>query len=321
MGKQKNEIPIRVGISSCLTGLEVRYDGGHKRDRYLTDVLADYFEFVTVCPEVEAGMGVPRESVRLIGDPEAPRMVGNKTGEDWTVRMRAYTAKRTGELASGQLSGFIFKKDSPSCGMERVKIYSETGMAVRKARGLWGAAVLKMNPLLPVEEEGRLNDLPLRDNFIVRVFAYNRLLNLFNGAYARGEVVDFHARHKYLLLSHSPKHYKLLGQLVADIKKYSPTQLRNEYTTLFMEALQLRATVKKNVNVLLHVLGYLKTYLDTREKTDILKVIEDYHRKLVPLIVPITLLRHYINKFEIEYIQNQYYLQPHPKELMLRNHV
>ena len=321
MSKQSNAIPIKVGISSCLLGKKVRYDSGHKRDRYLTDILADYFEFVLVCPEVEVGMGVPRESVRLIGNPESPRIVGNKTGEDWTDRMQTLMNKRTHELDKKQLSGFILKKDSPSCGMERVKIYSDKGMAVRKARGLWGAAVLAMNPLLPVEEEGRLNDLPIRDNFIVRVFAYNRVLNLFHDNYTRGAVVEFHSRHKYLLLSHSPKHYKLLGQLVADIKKYTPAQMRDQYSALFMEALKLRATVKKNVNVLQHILGYLKKHLDAREKADILKVINDYHRELVPLIVPITLLRHYINKFEIEYIQNQYYLQPHPKELMLRNHV
>jgi len=180
---------------------------------------------------------------------------------------------------------------------------------------------MDMNPLLPVEEEGRLNYLPLRDNFIVRVFAYNRLLNLFQGNYSRGELVRFHSAHKYLLLSHSPKHYKLLGQLVADIKKCTPAQMRDQYRTHFMEALKLRATVKKNVNVLQHILGCLKKHLDTKEKEDILRIIKDYHQELVPLIVPITLLRHYIDKFEIEHIQNQYYLQPHPKELMLRNHV
>ena len=321
MAKEKTNIPIRVGVSSCLLGQQVRFDGGHKRDRYLTDILADYFQFVQVCPEVEVGMGVPRESVRLMGEPEKPSMIGNKTGQDWTGRMLAYARKRTKEISREFLSGFIFKKDSPSCGMERVKIYSNKGMAVRKARGMWGRAVLEMNPLLPVEEEGRLNDLPLRDNFVVRVFAYNRLLNLFHGTYSRGELVRFHSEHKYLLLSHSPNHYKLLGKLVADIKNYTPAQMRDQYRKHFMEALMLRATVKKNVNVLQHIMGYLKKHLDAKEKADIMRVITDYHQELVPLIVPLTLVRHYIDKFEIEYIQNQYYIQPHPKELMLRNHV
>jgi uncharacterized protein YbgA (DUF1722 family)/uncharacterized protein YbbK (DUF523 family) len=317
----RNEVPIKVGISACLLGEQVRYDGGHKRDRYITDVLANYFKFVMVCPEVEVGMGVPRESVRLTGTAEHTRMVGSKTGKDWTEKVTAFNRQRADLLSSENLSGYILKKDSPSCGMERVKVYNEKGMAQKNAVGMWGSALMKRFPLLPVEEEGRLNDARLRDNFIVRVFAYNRLQNLFNGKYSRGKMVEFHTIHKLLMMAHSPKHYGLLGKLVADVKKYTPAQMRDEYSLLFMEGLKVKTTAKKNVNVLYHIMGYLKKHLEPADKQDIIRVIEDYHKELTPLIVPITLLKHYIAKYNIEYIRDQIYLNPHPKELMLRNHV
>lgn len=312
---------IRVGVSSCLLGRKVRFDGGHKHDRYLTDILGAYFKFVPVCPELEIDMGVPREAVRLEGYPEAPRMVGNKSGREWTERMNNYARDRVQRSDIMDLSGYILKKSSPSCGMERVKVYVKPGTVVKTGIGLYARALLEAHPHLPIEEEGRLNDDRLRDNFIVRVFAYHRLQQLFRGRFNRGAVVAFHAAHKYLLLAHSPTHYKQLGQLVADVKKYSPSEFRDRYTVLFMEGLSVLSTSKKNVNVLQHILGFLKAHLTADEKRDILGVIEDYHRELVPLIVPITLLKHYLNKFNVEYIKDQVYLNPHPKELMLRNHV
>jgi uncharacterized protein YbgA (DUF1722 family)/uncharacterized protein YbbK (DUF523 family) len=316
-----NEIQIKVGISACLLGQKVRFDAGHKKDRYLTDILGKYFKFVAVCPELEVGMGVPREAVRLIGTVEAPRMVGNKTGQDWTDRISKYNHKRVRELVVERLSGYVLKKDSPSCGMERVKLYSEKGMAERIARGMYAQALMDQYPLLPVEEEGRLNDARLRENFIVRVFAYHRLQNLFNGRYSRGALVKFHTVHKYLLLAHSPKYYGELGQLVARVNQYTPSQIRDKYCALFMECLKVKTTARKNVNVLHHILGFLKTNLASEDKQDIIRVIEDYRNELVPLIVPITLVRHYVMKHDVEYIKDQIYLNPHPKELMLRNHV
>jgi len=315
------EAPIMVGVSSCLLGRKVRFDGGHKHDRYLSDTLGVYFKFVPVCPELEIDMGVPREAVRLEEDPEAPRMVGNKTGYDWTDRMNNYARTRVQKPDILELSGYILKKSSPSCGMERVKVYVKPGTVVKNGVGLYGRALLEAHPHLPVEEEGRLNDDRLRDNFIVRVFAYHRLQQLFKAGLNRGAVVAFHASHKYLLLAHSPKHYKQLGPLVAAVKKYSPSEFRDQYMALFMEGLSVLATPKKNVNVLQHILGFLKSHLTPEEKKDIIGVIEDYHQELVPLIVPITLIKHYLNKFDVEYIKDQVYLNPHPKELMLRNRV
>lgn len=321
MESTNKEAQIRIGISACLLGQKVRFDAGDKKDRYLTDILGGYFNFVAVCPELEVGMGIPREALHLVGAIEAPRMVGSKTGEDWTDRINKCNHKRIRELASETLSGYVLKKDSPSCGMERVKLYNEKGMAERKARGMYAKALMDQYPLLPVEEEGRLNDARLRENFIVRVFAYHRLQNLFNGRYSRGALVKFHTAHKYLLMAHSPKHYRELGQLVARVKQYTPSQMRDIYCLMFMECLKVKTTTRKNVNVLHHILGFLKEYLVSNDKQDIISVIEDYRNELVPLIVPITLVRHYVMKHNVEFIKDQIFLSPHPKELMLRNHV
>ncbi len=317
----KVENPIKVGISTCLLGQKVRFDAGHKHDRYITDILGHYFRFVPICPEVEVGMGIPRESIRLEGDLDAPRLVGNKTRADWTDRMNRYSRERVARRDLADICGYILKKDSPSCGMERVKVYNEQAMAERKGTGLFAAALIQRFPLLPIEEEGRLNDHNIRENFIIRVFAYARLRELFGGRFTAGKLVAFHTAHKYLLMAHSPVHYKALGKLVAAVKDRPPAELREEYRRLFMEALTLKTTTRKNVNVLQHIMGYLKTQLGPEEKQDILNVIEDYRQEIIPLIVPLTLLRHYVDKHRITYIQGQIYLNPHPKELMLRNHV
>ena len=318
--KDRAEI-IRLGISTCLLGQKVRYDAGHKHDRFITDVLGEYFTFVPICPEVEVGMGSPREAVRLVGSIASPQRVGNKSGVDWTAQMNAYAESRVAKRDFSNLCGYILKKDSPSCGMMRVKVFNESGAAERKGVGLYAASLIRQHPQMPVEEEGRLNDPRLRENFIVRVFTFHRLQQLYKNQYSAGRLVVFHTQHKYLLMSHSVKHYKLLGQLVADVRKYAPGELREKYGQLLMEGLAVISTVKKNVNVLQHILGYLKKQLSAGEKKDIIQVIDDYHRGLVPLIVPITLVRHYVDKHNVEYIKEQIYLNPHPKELMLRNHV
>jgi uncharacterized protein YbgA (DUF1722 family)/uncharacterized protein YbbK (DUF523 family) len=312
---------IRVGISTCLLGQEVRYDGGHKHSRYATDVLGRYFSFVPVCPEQEVGMGIPREPVHLEGDPAAPRMVGSRTGEDWTGRMNALVRRRVRQLEGMDLSGFILKKGSPSCGMERVKVTNDKGMPMKSGRGLFALRLLERLPLLPVEEEGRLNDARLRESFIVRVFAHHRLQTLFRQRFSRGRVVAFHTREKLLLMAHSPQHYKQLGQLVAAVKEHAPQEFRELYGGLFMAALNTRATTRKHVNVLQHVLGYLREHLDPAPRRDLAAVVEDYRRELVPLVVPVTLLAHHLRTHGVDYLLEQTYLQPHPRELMLRNHV
>jgi uncharacterized protein YbgA (DUF1722 family)/uncharacterized protein YbbK (DUF523 family) len=312
---------MKIGISSCLLGKKVRFDAGHKHDRYATDLLGQFVTFVPVCPEIEVGMGVPREAVRLVGDPENPRMVGSRTGVDWSKRMNNYADQRVKQRDLSDLSGFILKNRSPSCGMERVKVYIKPDTVERKGTGLFASALLERFPDLPIEEEGRLIDATLRENFVERVFAYKRLQHLFTQPFARGAVVTFHSNHKFLLLAHSTECYRKLGQLVARIKEINPAQFKKEYRSLFMQTLRFKATVKKNTNVLQHIAGFLKNHLVTSEKSDLHSAIEDYHNSLVPLIVPITLLRHFISKYDVEYIINPFYLNPHPKELMLRNHV
>ena len=313
--------PIRLGISRCLLGEEVRFDGGHKRDGFLTDLLGRYVEWVPVCPEVEAGLGTPREAMRLVGDPEQPRLIAIKSGRDHTQALESMTVRRLPELEGLDLCGFVFKKDSPSCGVERVRTYNEHGMPGRKGVGLFARAYVERFPLIPVEEEGRLCDPLLRENFIERVFCYRRWRDLREGGAARQAVVHFHTIHKYLLLAHSAQHYQRLGRLVAQAKEYGPKDLANRYGELFMEALSVRATVRKHANVLQHILGYFKDRLEAREKAEMVGVIADYHRGLTPLIVPLTLIKHYVQIFDVAYIRDQVYLNPHPKELMLRNHV
>lgn len=312
--------PIRVGISSCLLGNEVRYDGGHKRDRYLTDTLSNFFEWVPVCPEVEMGLGTPRETLRLIGESRAPRLVFAKTQADQTDGMQAWAKTRLDDLARLDLCGYLLKSDSPSCGMERVRVYGSRGIPGKNGVGIFARALMDRFPLLPVEEEGRLHDLALRENFVERVFCYRRWRDVIARRLTLGKLVAFHAAHKLLLLAHSPKHYTELGQLVAGAKRLPPAEIESRYGALFMTALRVKASTKKHVNVLQHILGYLKRDLDGRDKAELLEVIADYHRGLVPLVVPLTLLKHHLARINVPYLQDQIYLNPHPKELMLRNH-
>jgi uncharacterized protein YbgA (DUF1722 family)/uncharacterized protein YbbK (DUF523 family) len=313
--------PLRLGISRCLLGDEVRFDGGHKRDNFLTDVLGPYVEWVPVCPEVEAGLGTPREGMRLVGDPAHPRLLTIKSGRDHTRALEKMTTGRLAELGNLDLSGYVFKRGSPSCGVERVRVYTEQGMPSHSGVGIFVRAFVEQFPLIPVEEEGRLCDAPLRENFIERVFCYHRYQDLLQNGVTRQALVQFHTIHKYLLMAHSPQHYQVLGRLVGQAERYRPKELAHRYGELFMKALAVKATVRKHVNVLQHILGYFKDQLAVREKAELLGVIGDYHHRLTPLIVPLTLMKHYVQQFEVHYVQDQVYLNPHPKELMLRNHV
>jgi uncharacterized protein YbgA (DUF1722 family)/uncharacterized protein YbbK (DUF523 family) len=312
---------IRLGISTCLLGQAVRYDGGHKLDRFLTETLGKYVNYVPVCPEVECGMPVPREAMHLIGDPESPRLITIRTGIDKTDQMIGWAEKKLMELEREGLMGFIFKSDSPSSGMERVKVYSEKGMAVRKGVGLFARAFMKHFPLLPVEEEGRLHDPIIRENFIERIFALARWRELLAGNAGLGDLVEFHTKHKFLILSHSTPHYREMGKLVADARRIPLPKLFDSYQKLLMEALKLRATPKKNVNVLMHMAGYFKNQLSSAEKIELGSILDLYRKEQLPLIVPITLINHYVLKYDQEYLREQYYLNPHPAELQLRNHV
>ncbi|OIO04179.1 MAG: hypothetical protein AUJ49_03345 [Desulfovibrionaceae bacterium CG1_02_65_16] len=311
-----------MGVSRCLLGEAVRYDGGHKRDRFLTDVLGPHVVYVPVCPEVECGLSVPREALRLVGNHESPRLVTVRGGQDLTQRMNDWAAAKVAELARADLSGFVFTYGSPSSGMGRVKVYPEGGGApALKGRGLFAARLMDAMPLLPVEDEGRLNNPTLRENFIERVFVMGRWRGLLASGFSLGGLVDFHSRHKLLIMAHSVEHYRALGRLAAQGAAMTPESLRTAYISGLMEALRLAATVKKHVNVLSHVMGYFKRRLSADEKRELLEVIDAYARELTPLIVPVTLLNHYVRKFGETYLAGQWYLHPHPAELKLRNHV
>ncbi len=311
---------ITIGVSSCLLGENVRYDGGHKRDSYITDTLGRFFHFVSVCPEVECGLPVPREAMRLEGDLAAPRLMTGRTRRDLTDQMLVWRRTKVLELEREELCGFIFKKNSPSSGLYRVKVYND-GMPAKNGSGLFAAELVRHFPFLPVEEEGRLNDPVIRENFLERVFSYRRLLDFLADAPDPAALVEFHTAHKLLLMSHSVTLYRDLGSLVAHAREMEWSTVLDTYREQFMKALAQHATVKKQTNVLMHIMGYFKRHLTHREKEELLEVINRYHDQLAPLIVPLTLISHYVRKYDEPYLKRQIYLSPHPAELMLRNHV
>jgi uncharacterized protein YbgA (DUF1722 family)/uncharacterized protein YbbK (DUF523 family) len=315
------DAPIRIGISACLLGQEVRFDGGHKRSDFLVDIFGPFVEFVPVCPEVEVGLGVPRETLCLVRDGSEIRLIGNKSGADHTDAMRRYSDRRTAALANDDLSGHVLKKDSPSCGMERVRVYAANGIPARDGRGLYADTLIRRFPNLPTEEEGRLDDARLRDNFIERVFAYRRIRAFFAGRWTTGGLVALHTAHKLQLLAHAPRAYAELGRMVASASTIPRAELRDRYETDFMGALRKVATAARHVNVLQHIAGYFRDRLDPESRHELAGVIEDYRAGLVPLIVPITLVRHHVRSLDIASLKGQVYLEPHPKELKLRNHV
>lgn len=312
---------IRLGISSCLLGNPVRYDGGHKLDRFIKETLGRYVEFVPVCPEVECGLPVPRESMRLMGDAGAPRLLTTRTGIDHTERMLIWAQGRLDELAKEDLCGFIFKKGSPSSGMQRVKIYDADGVPKAMGSGLFAKAFMQRFPRIPVEDEGRLHDPELREKFIENIFALRRWRVCLAQGRRMAALMPFHSREKLLLLAHSPNHYRQLGKLVGEGKGRPLCALYDEYERLFVEALRLKTTRAKNVNVLQHIMGYFKKDLSSMEKQEMLEIIGQYRLEYVPLIVPITLLNHYVRKYEKMYLAEQTYLNPHPIALQLRNNV
>ncbi|MBJ6726911.1 YbgA family protein [Geomesophilobacter sediminis] len=320
---------IALGVSSCLLGEAVRYDGGHRHDHYITDTLGKYFRFVPVCPEVGSGMPIPREPMRLEGDPEQPRLMTIKSRVDLTEQMESFCWEKVEALEREELCGFIFKKDSPSSGLYRVKVYtsvpakdgiSKSHVTVHKGRGLFADAVCKRFPFLPVEEDSRLHDPIHRENFIERVFTYSRWKAFLRAEPTLGDLVEFHAAHKLLIMAHSPTLYRELGALVGKGAELPEGELFLRYGELLMMAMSMCATVKKHTDVLMHIMGYFKSVLTREEKEELLDLIRKYHNHLVPHIVPVTMLRHYCLKFENTYLSRQLYLSPVPEELALRNH-
>ena len=313
--------PVRILVSSCLLGEKVRYDGGHKRDLFLLETLGPLVEWVPVCPEVECGLPVPREAMRLSGDPGNPRLVTNKTGIDLTERMARWAIARLDQLSRLDLCGYICKKDSPSSGMERVKVYGRDGIPARTGAGIFTRMFMERFPLVPVEEEGRLADPVLREMFVERVFCLRRFRDLIAAPLSRGALVEFHTDHKLLLLSHDRGHYEEMGRLVARAKSLPVESLYGTYQELFMAALAHKATPKKCADVLMHIAGYFKDVLSSDEKQELLDLISRYRKRMIPLVVPVTMVLHYVRKYDVPYLARQVFLNPHPAELMLRNHV
>jgi uncharacterized protein YbgA (DUF1722 family)/uncharacterized protein YbbK (DUF523 family) len=311
--------PIRIGISSCLLGQTVRFDGGHKRDRFLTDILGPYVEWVPVCPEVEMGLGTPREAMRLVRAGKQLRMITIRTGVDLTDSLARWADSRLDELVSEDLCGYVLKKNSPSCGLERVKTYNPRGVLDRPGRGLYANALIERLPSLPVEEEGRLSDPALRENFIERVFAYRRLKDLFKPGWRLGALVRFHTAHKMAILAHSTTRYQQLGRLIARGRALPRRELRDAYERLFMETLSIVATRRRHTNVLIHMSGHLKRRLDPGSRQELRRSIDEYRRGGVPLAVPLTLMCHHVRVQGVDYLAGQIYLDPDPRELMLRS--
>lgn len=312
---------IRIGISSCLLGQEVRFDGGHKHDTLVTETLGKFFHWVPVCPEVEIGLGTPRESLHLAGIATNPRLIAPRSGSDHTQRMQHWANDKLEQLRQQYLHGYILKKDSPSCGMERVRVYRESGMPQRTGRGIFAAALLQGFPLLPVEEEGRLHDMAIRENFVERVFAYYRWTEFLADRPGPRHLVAYHTKQKLVLLAHNEPLYRHMGRLVARAGSYDLETLLREYGQLLMSALRTRATHRKHANVLQHLAGYLKQALDRGDKAELADCIERYRSRLIPLVVPITLLLHHFRRHPVDWVMQQTYLNPYPAELMLRNQV
>ena len=317
---ETDESKIPIGISSCLLGERVRYDGGHKGHSYITGTLGEYFEFRSFCPELAIGLGVPRKPIRLVrAEGKSINCVEiDNPDKDYTEPLTSCADAQDGWIKS--LCGYILKKDSPSCGMERVKVWGKN-MPVRDGAGIFARRMMERFPYLPVEEEGRLGDAVLRENFVQRVFVMQRWHQLVDSGLSVGKLVDFHARHKLIIMSHDQNRYRELGRLVADIDKINLTAAADDYLLALMQALKIRATRKNHVNVLQHIQGYLKNYLDGDDKQEMVQTIENYRQGLLPLIVPITLLNHFFRKHPNDYTSNSWYMNPYPAELCLQNQI
>ncbi|MBG8560550.1 DUF1722 domain-containing protein [Pseudomonas qingdaonensis] len=310
----------KIAISACLTGEEVRYNGGHKASRLCNEVLAEHFDFIGICPEVAIGLGTPRQAIRLTGDPANPRAVGSRDASlDVSQALDAYGAEMAGQLTD--ICGYIFMQKSPSCGLERVKVYQANGYpATEGGRGLYATRFCAQRPDLPVEEDGRLCDPVLRENFITRVYAYADWQQLLAGGLSRHALIAFHSRYKYQLMAHNPQQYKVLGKLLGSMQRQDdPTLIGPRYFSQLMSALSRCASRGTHGNVLMHLSGYLRRFLDPRDKQEIRALIDQYQAGIVPLVVPLTLLKHHLRRHPDPYLMQQVYLQPHPENLSLRN--
>ncbi|WP_090939740.1 YbgA family protein [Nonomuraea jiangxiensis] len=308
----------RLAVSSCLLGEPVRHNGEHCRARFLTDVLAPFVDWVAICPEMELGLGAPRETLRLERSAEGPRLMTRRSRRDLTPAMTALAAGRAATL---HVDGYVFKAKSPSCGIHGIPLYAGDTAVDRRRRGLFADAVIRSHPLLPVEDDGRLNDAVLREAFVERVFAHARLRALMRGGPRPGDLVAFHSRHKMQLLAHSPAGYRETGRLVSQAGLRDRAELMDGYSQAFRRTLAVRSSVGRHVNVLQHCLGMVSDRLDDARRADLAEVIGSYQRREVALSAPLALLRHHALGVSATYVQEQTYFAPYPEQLGLRNHI
>ena len=311
---------VRIGISSCLLGQRVRFDGGHKKDEFLTSHFGRFVEWVPLCPEVEIGLGVPRESLRLVDEKKGIRLIAPRSGTDHTELMSKWAKQQGRFIADQELSGYVLKRSSPSCGLERVKVYRGTGLLHRAGRGLFAEALLDQLQNLPTEEEGRLNDPRLRENFVSQVFCYKRWQDLLKEGLTHSRIMQFHAQHKFLLMAHGQTGMRSLGNLLGRSgKSVHADPLGAKYFDKFCEVMRQTPTRRNHANVLQHLAGYFSVHLTSDDRAELAHVIDSYRGERLPLIVPVTLIRHYVRKLNVQYLEDQVYLNPHPDELNLLN--
>ena len=313
---------IQVGISACLLGQEVRFDGGHKRSSFCEQELGAHFDYHPVCPEMAIGLGSPRAAIRLVRRQGEIRAEASNGSFDVTDKLIAFSEQKARQLDF--ISGYILCAKSPSCGMERVRIYAGTtdggnnGGSAKEGVGLFAQALMAANPLLPVEEDGRLCDPVLRENFVLRVFAYHDWQQLCARGLSAAALIQFHSRYKYLVLSHATTHYRALGKLLAHVGKANLQEVAQRYIQGLMTALSVRATRRNHTNVLMHLQGYFKKVLTPAQKQELTDTIDKYRTGILPLLVPLTLIRHYLREYPNRYLAEQVYLNPHPDTLKLR---
>ena len=312
---------MKLGVSACLIGSLCRYDGTSSKDKFIVNTLNEYFEFETYCPEAEV-FGTPRPTIRLVDIDGQTRVLTTKDKEDLTDVLDESCEKNSNRIKNDELCGFILKASSPTCGMERVKLYQDTNApSEKKEVGRFAALIKEKYPYLPIEEEGRLKDAWLRENFLMQVFSYKDLHEFIEQNPSFKQLVDFHTRYKYLIYSKSNDGYKKLGNIVANHEKKSIDEVLNEYKIVFLEAINEKGNVNKTYNVLLHIIGYFKKLITKEEKKEILDSIEEYKEKLIPLIAVIKVIKLYAKRFQIEYLLSQRFLNPYPKELGLRSDI
>ena len=314
-----NQTKPNVGISACLMGFKVRYDGGHKNNKFIHEVAEQYFNYVTTCPEIGAGMGTPRPPIHLYKSKDDILLVDRDDHSiDFTKAMQAF-AQESAESFAKSLNGFVFKAKSPSCGIERVPIHQDINSNPDyRGIGAFAKIFIQMNPNIPVEDEGRLNDSKIRENFFERVYAHYRFTMINDTVH---ELTKFHAAYKYSIMARGSQYPSILGKIASSANRQNIKEVRQEYFTEFMKIMKIQATRKKHINTMQHIMGYFKNQLDFESKQELLSVFDSYKNYEVPLSTPMALINLFQRRFKNEYLSNQYYLNPYPKELALRANI